>query len=56
MDTFITLTAYGKNADAVLKEAENKMAELESLWSVTDEKVRFLISTTVMEMQWKSVM
>lgn len=38
MDTFITLTAYGKNADAVLKEAENKMAELESLWSVTDEK------------------
>jgi len=38
MNTYITMTAYGEGADAVLGSAENRIRELESLWSVTDEK------------------
>lgn len=38
MDTYITLNAYGKNADAALDMAEDRIMELEHLWSVTDEK------------------
>lgn len=37
MDTSMTFTAYGEGAEEALKDAEEKMAELESLWSVTDE-------------------
>lgn len=37
MDTSMTFTAYGEGAEAVLEDAEEKMAELEGLWSVTDE-------------------
>ena len=36
MDTYITMTAYGKDAEIALTEAENKMAELERSWSVTN--------------------
>lgn len=36
MDTYITMTAYGGNAQAALTEAELKIKELEQLWSVTD--------------------
>ncbi|MCM1539860.1 MAG: FAD:protein FMN transferase [Blautia sp.] len=36
MDTYMTFTAYGANAEHALLEAENRIAELESLWSVTD--------------------
>lgn len=36
MDTYITMTAYGKDAETALTEAENKLTELEQLWSVTD--------------------
>lgn len=36
MDTYITMTAYGRNAKTALSEAENKLTELEQLWSVTD--------------------
>lgn len=38
MNTYITMTAYGKDADGVLDSAEKRIRELESLWSVTDEK------------------
>lgn len=38
MNTFITMTAYDNNADAVLDSAERQIRELESLWSVTDEE------------------
>ncbi|MDE6021251.1 MAG: FAD:protein FMN transferase [Ruminococcus sp.] len=37
MDTYMTITAYGANAEIALNQAENKIAELEKLWSVTDE-------------------
>lgn len=37
MDTYMTFTAYGAQAEEALAEAEDKILELESLWSVTDE-------------------
>lgn len=37
MDTYMTITAYGKNAQSALQQAEKKVTELEKLWSVTDE-------------------
>lgn len=37
MDTDISITAYGKNAKEALTSAQSKVAELEKLWSVTDE-------------------
>ena len=37
MDTYLNLTAYGENAEAALEQAQNRIQELESLWSVTDE-------------------
>ena len=37
MDTYMTITVYGENAESVLNQAEKKVAELEKLWSVTDE-------------------
>lgn len=37
MDTYMTITAYGKNAESALNQAEDKIEELEKLWSVTDE-------------------
>lgn len=36
MDTYITMTAYGRNAEIALWNAEDKLIELEQLWSVTD--------------------
>jgi len=36
MDTYMTFTAYGVNAEYALKQAENRIVELEGLWSVTD--------------------
>lgn len=36
MDTYITMTAYGQNAETALSNAEEKLIELEQLWSVTD--------------------
>ena len=38
MDTYITFTAYGKDAKSALATARNKIDDLELLWSVTDEK------------------
>lgn len=38
MNTFITLSAYGDNADNTLNAIENKIKHLESLWSTTNEK------------------
>lgn len=37
MDTDISITAYGRNAEEALTDAQSKVAELEKLWSVTDE-------------------
>lgn len=37
MDTDISITAYGRNAKEALADAQSKVAELEKLWSVTDE-------------------
>lgn len=36
MDTYITMTAYGRDAETALTEAADKLAALEQLWSVTD--------------------
>lgn len=36
MDTYLTFTAYGANAEHALRQAEDRVAELEALWSVTD--------------------
>ncbi|MGN1141436.1 MAG: FAD:protein FMN transferase [Oliverpabstia sp.] len=35
MDTYITMTAYGRDAETALMKAANKLTELERLWSVT---------------------
>ena len=37
MDTYMSITAYGKNAEKALNRAEEKVSELENLWSVTRE-------------------
>ena len=37
MNTYMTFTAYGENSEAALESAKQKIQELESLWSVTDE-------------------
>ena len=37
MDTYMSITAYGKNAEAALNKAEESVSELENLWSVTNE-------------------
>jgi len=36
MDTYLNLTAYGKNAEAALEQAQSRIQELETLWSVTN--------------------
>ncbi len=36
MNTYITMAAYGRDAETVLSDAEDKLIELEQLWSVTD--------------------
>ena len=38
MHTYMTLTAYGEEADAALEEAAALIGQAESLWSVTDEE------------------
>lgn len=37
MDTYMTITAYGENAESALNKAEERVSELENLWSVTKE-------------------
>lgn len=37
MGTYMTLTAYGESAEAALTLSEDRIKELEALWSVTDE-------------------
>lgn len=37
MDTYLNLTAYGSSAEAALEQAQERIRELENLWSVTDE-------------------
>ena len=37
MGTYMTLTAYGDSAAEALALSEDRIKELESLWSVTDE-------------------
>ena len=37
MDTYMTFTAYGEQAEAMLEEAEGKIRTLESEWSVTKQ-------------------
>lgn len=36
MDTYITMTAYGWNAETALSDAEDRLVKLEQPWSVTD--------------------
>lgn len=36
MDTYVTVTAYGPDAEIALTKATDKLTELERLWSVTD--------------------
>ena len=37
MNTYMTFTAYGEDAQAALQEAEECIQQVEGLWSVTDE-------------------
>ncbi len=37
MNTYISLTAYGEQAETALTQAQERVEELEGLWSVTDE-------------------
>ncbi len=36
MDTYITMTAYGRDVETAVSEAADKLTELEQLWSVTE--------------------
>ena len=36
MDTYMTMTAYGENAEAALDKVSNEITALEKLFSVTD--------------------
>lgn len=36
MDTYMTITAYGKNVETALNQAEEYVTKLEKMWSVTD--------------------
>ena len=36
MDTYMTLTAYGDEAEAALEKAQTEVEKLESEWSVTN--------------------
>lgn len=38
MDTYMTFTVYGNRAEAALQNAEDKIRELEDIWSVTEEQ------------------
>ncbi len=38
MDTSISLTAYGENAEIALKKVKQQIQDLEKLWSVTEEE------------------
>ena len=37
MGTYMSLTAYGEQAEAALNEAESSVTEWEALWSATEE-------------------
>lgn len=37
MDTYMSITAYGENAETALNRSEERVSELENLWSVTNE-------------------
>ena len=37
MDTYMTMTVYGENAEDILDQAEERVIELEKMWSVTNE-------------------
>ena len=37
MDTWFSFTAYGNGAKQALEQTENRMIQLEQLWSVTNE-------------------
>ena len=37
MNTYMTFTVYGEDAQAALQEAEECIQQVEGLWSVTDE-------------------
>jgi len=37
MDTYITIQAYGRDAEAALDDVENQIYSMEARWSVTDE-------------------
>ncbi len=37
MDTYMTITAYGKNGEKGIEAAQKEITRLEKLWSVTDE-------------------
>ena len=37
MDTYMTVTAYGENAETAAEKVSRKIAELDSLWSATNE-------------------
>ena len=38
MDTYMTISCEGENAEEALEAAEARVRELEALWSVTDEE------------------
>lgn len=38
MDTWFSFTVYGEGAEEALKQARNRVARLEQLWSVTEEE------------------
>lgn len=37
MDTYMSITAYGGNADKILQQAKGQIKRLEGMWSVTDK-------------------
>lgn len=42
MDTYMTITASGENAEKALNQAEEKVSELEKMWSVNDKTAKYI--------------
>lgn len=42
MNTYITISAYGEHAEESIKSAENRIRELEGMWSVRIQTAKYM--------------
>lgn len=55
MDTYMTITVYGENAETALNQVEERVTELEKSGLLQMKTVKFMQSITVMERLLRSV-